>query len=168
MALVAPQVEPLADLQLAMTAGRTTQEADLAALIDRLGNRLGFARLAQAWPRESHFPERAAKRMPAVFPAAPGKPAAVWPAKPLPLRLLARPEPVTAEATGSDRPPSAFLWRSRRHRVRHAEGPARIEPEWWRGESGSPRDYWRLENEQGERFWVYGQSGSWYLHGLFA
>ena len=171
MTLAAPHVEPLADLQLALarrhneTAG---EEADLAPLIDRLGNRLGFARLARAEPRESHFPERAVKRMPAVFPAAAAKPASAWPAGPLPLRLFPRPEPVTAEASSEGDPPASFLWRARRHRIRTAEGPARIEPEWWLGESGGPRDYWRLEDEAGLRFWLFGQSGSWYLHGLFA
>jgi protein ImuB len=179
MALTAPHVEPLADLQLALarscvgTAGGTAeraigQQADLAPLIDRLGNRLGFARLARAEPRESHFPERAVKRMPAAFPAGAAKPDSAWPAGPLPLRLFPRPEPVTAEAAGEGDPPASFLWRARRHRIRAAEGPARIEPEWWLGESGGPRDYWRLEDEAGLRFWLFGQSGSWYLHGLFA
>ncbi|HEX4572209.1 MAG TPA: DNA polymerase Y family protein [Dongiaceae bacterium] len=191
MTLAAPQVEPLADLQLALARGRhgtargtargttwgtargTTggtagQAADLAPLIDRLGNRLGFARLARAEPRESHFPERAVKRMPAGFPAAAAKPAAAKPPGALPLRLFPRPEPVTAEAAGEGDPPASFLWRARRHQIRTAEGPARIEPEWWLGESGGPRDYWRLEDEAGLRFWLFGQSGSWYLHGLFA
>jgi protein ImuB len=166
MVLAAPHVEPLADLQLALARSRggAGLEADLAPLIDRLGNRLGFARLARAEPRESHFPERAVKRMPAVFPATAAKPAAAWPQGSLPLRLLPQPEPVTAEG----HPPSDFILRARRHRIRSAEGPARIEPEWWHGETGDPRDYWRLEDEAGMRFWLYGQSGSWYLHGLFA
>ena len=174
MTLAAPQVEPLADLQLALARnGRVSAaEADLAPLIDRLGNRLGFARLARAEPRESHFPERAVKRTPAAFPAvhsaAGAKPAAAWPEGPLPLRLFLRPEPVTAEAAGEGEPPASFLWRARRHRTCQAEGPARIEPEWWLGESGGARDYWRLEDEAGLRFWLFGQSGSWYLHGLFA
>jgi protein ImuB len=166
MGLAAPQVELLADLQLALAhdAAAAALESDLAPLIDRLGNRLGFARIARAEPRESHFPERAVKRMPVAFAGSPAKRAAAWPATPGPLRLLIRPEPVSA----SGDPPSEFLWRSRRHRIRAAEGPARIEPEWWRGEEGEPRDYWRLEDEAGIRFWLFGQSGTWYLHGLFA
>ena len=166
MTLAATEVEPLGALQLALarSAARAELESDLAPLIDRLGNRLGFARLARAAPRESHFPERGVKRMPAVFAGSPTKQAAAWPATPGPLRLFPRPESVIA----SGHPPSEFLWRSRRHRIRAAQGPARIEPEWWRGEEGEPRDYWRLEDEAGVRFWLYGQSGSWYLHGLFA
>ncbi len=166
MTLAAPHVEPLAGLQLALARGKAMAglEADLAPLIDRLGNRLGFARLARAEARESHFPERAVRRMPAIFPDVPARAPAAWPAGPSPLRLLPRPEPVAA--TGH--PPAEFLWRARRHRIRGAEGPARVEPEWWRGETGGPRDYWRLEDEAGQRFWIYGQGGGWYLHGLFA
>lgn len=162
VALAAPHVEPLADLQLVLKRGEEAGAAELAPLIDRLGNRLGFDRLARAVPRESHLPERALQRLSAL--ALPPNPPARWPARPGPLRLLARPEPVQA----SGDPPQEFLWQARRHRIRRAEGPARIAPEWWRGESGGARDYWRLEDEEGGRFWLYGQAGGWYLHGLFA
>ncbi len=161
-ALAAPHVEPLADLQLALKRGDEAAAAELAPLIDRLGNRLGFDRLARAIPRESHLPERALRRLSALAP--PPNPPARWPARPGPLRLLARPEPVAA----SGDPPWEFFWHARRHGIRRAEGPARIAPEWWRGESGGARDYWRLEDEEGGRFWLYGQAGGWYLHGLFA
>jgi protein ImuB len=162
VALAAPHVEPLADLQLALKRGEEAGAAELAPLIDRLGNRLGFDRLARAIPRESHLPERALQRLGALV--SPPHPPARWPVRPGPLRLLTRPERV--EAAGD--PPLEFLWQARRHRIRRAEGPARIAPEWWRGETGGPRDYWRLEDEEGGRFWLYGQAGGWYLHGLFA
>ena len=162
VALAAPHVEPLADLQLALKRGEEMGVAELSPLIDRLGNRLGFDRLARAIPRESHLPERALQRLGAL--ATPPHPPARWPLRAGPLRLLARPERV--EIAGD--PPQEFFWQARRHRVRRAEGPARIAPEWWRGESGGARDYWRLEDEEGGRFWLYGQAGGWYLHGLFA
>ncbi len=162
VALAAPHVEPLADLQLALKRGEAASAAELAPLIDRLGNRLGFDRLARAVPRESHLPERALQRQSALM--TPPSPPARWSARPGPLRLLARPERV--QAAGD--PPQEFLWQARRHRIRRADGPARIAPEWWRGETGGARDYWRLEDEEGGRFWLYGQSGGWYLHGLFA
>jgi len=162
VALAAPHVEPLADLQLALKRGEAASAAELAPLIDRLGNRLGFDRLARAVPRESHLPERALQRQSALM--TPPSPPARWSARPGPLRLLARPERV--QAAGD--PPQEFLWQARRHRIRRADGPARIAPEWWRGETGAARDYWRLEDEEGGRFWLYGQSGGWYLHGLFA
>ncbi|HTO81046.1 MAG TPA: DUF6504 family protein, partial [Methylomirabilota bacterium] len=144
---------------------------DLAALLDTLGNRLGFASLRQLAPRESHVPERAVQ---AVVPLT--AKSAGWPAlPPRPLRLFARPEPVDAVALLPNHPPVMFRWRARLHRIAHAEGPERIEPEWWRPEDAAapPRDYFRVEDEAGRRFWLYraGQppaDGRWYLHGLFA
>jgi protein ImuB len=167
LTLSAPHVEPLADLQLALKRGEAVESGDLSPLIDRLGNRLGFDRLSRAVPRESHLPERALQRLAAL--ASPPRPSALsrWPDRKSPLRLLTRPEPVQASAPiGSA--PEEFFWRGRRRRIRRADGPARVSCEWWRGERNGPRDYWRLEDEEGGRFWLYGQAGGWYLHGLFA
>jgi protein ImuB len=79
-----------------------------------------------------------------------------------------------------DGPPHRFRWRRRQHRIALAEGPERIAPEWWRSrsgalESGHTRDYWRVEDGDGRRFWLfragfYGADAPprWYMHGLFA
>ncbi len=169
MALAAARVEAMSDLQLVLDregrvgrGGKAGRESDplLASFVDRLGNRLGFSRIARAIPRESHLPERAVSRLALDAEAPPAR----WPDDPGPLRLFGRPEQVEADGD----PPETFLWRRRRHRILKAEGPARIAPEWWRGPAGDLRDYWRLEDEEGHRFWLYGQAGSWYLHGLFA
>ena len=78
-----------------------------------------------------------------------------------------------------DGPPRLFRWRGRAYRVARASGPERIEDEWWR-EDRPTRDYYRVEDETGARFWLYreglyrdpanGADGGprWYLHGLFA
>ncbi len=77
-----------------------------------------------------------------------------------------------------DHPPIAFTWRRIRHRVRRADGPERIAGEWWKrdGEMHSVRDYYRVEDEDGRRFWLYRRGdGSdpvigdrrWFLHGFF-
>ncbi|MBL27960.1 MAG: hypothetical protein CMM50_10490 [Rhodospirillaceae bacterium] len=65
-----------------------------------------------------------------------------------------------------------FRWRGRRHRVRRAEGPERLSPEWWRDDARA-RDYYRVEDETGARFWLYrdglvrdGDPPRWYMHGL--
>jgi protein ImuB len=168
LTLAAPHVEPLADLQLALKRGEETGVDNLAPLIDRLGNRLGFDRLARAVPRESHLPERALQRLGAL--ASPPRASATsrWPDRKSPLRLLARPEPVQATGSPPGTPPGEFFWRGRRRLIRRADGPARVSSEWWRGDGSEPRDYWRLEDEEGGRFWLYGQAGGWYLHGLFA
>jgi protein ImuB len=176
MALAATRAEPLSALQIALTRTPATPAApsggaDLADLIDRLGNRLGFAALGRPVPVQSHWPERAF-----ALAAAPAGDAP-WPATPpRPLRLLPRPEPVEAEPVEPGRPPGWFERQGRRHRIAGAEGPERIGPEWWRDEAGAARDYFRLEDQEGGRFWLYREEGRedgpaparWYLHGLFA
>lgn len=70
--------------------------------------------------------------------------------------------------------PVRFRWRRQTHRVVRAEGPERIAAEWWRAAAPPPpdavRDYWRVEDGDGRRFWLFreGRGGGWYMHGLFA
>jgi protein ImuB len=149
--------------------------ADLSVLIDRLANRLGAGRVWRAASVESDVPERSVRRIPAL--AQPSE--TEWPeALPRPVRLLSPPQPVEALALLPDRPPATFTWRRRRFRVRRADGPERIHGEWWRdaAERAATRDYWRVEDEDGRRFWLY-RSGDgedaetgdlrWYMHGIF-
>ncbi len=172
MRLVAPFTEPLVFTQLANLAAEP--EADVAALVDRLSNRLGADRVWRAAAVESDVPERSVRRIAAVAP--PDKTA--WPAWPRPTRLLHPPQPVDTVSGLPDQPPAAFIWRRQRHRVRRADGPERIAGEWWRrdAEMGAVRDYWQVEDEAGRRFWLYrrgdGQDAatgdlSWFVHGVF-
>lgn len=165
LALAAEVVERLTALQITLgTAGRAPAGDELAALVDRLRVRLGGDAVGRQLPRESHLPERAARPSPPL--PAPGD--AAWPrTPPRPLRLLARPEPVEAMALLPDYPPVHFRWRRRLHRVRRAEGPERLSGEWWRGDPEEARDYFRVEDEDGHRFWLYRQAGRWFLQGLF-
>ena len=57
---------------------------------------------------------------------------------------------------------------SKSERVLRSWGPERIETGWWRGLSVC-RDYWRVETETSQHFWVYRdlRSGQWFLHGEF-
>jgi protein ImuB len=101
------------------------------------------------------------------------------PEAPRPLRLFRRPEPLEGVmALTPDEPPRQFRWRRRLHRVLHAEGPERIGAEWWRGDIDDVRidqvrDYYRVEDQEGGRFWVFRQgfynseAPSWWIHGLF-
>ena len=92
-----------------------------------------------------------------------------------PLRLFARPEPVEATAAIPDGPPIHFRWRRALYRVARAEGPERIAPEWWRNDEDWTRDYFRVEDAAGHRFWLYREglygretiAPRWYLHGVF-
>ncbi|MBM3570669.1 MAG: DNA polymerase Y family protein, partial [Alphaproteobacteria bacterium] len=77
--------------------------------------------------------------------------------------------PVAALAELPDGPPRLFRWRRVLHRVRRAEGPERIAPEWWRDAAAESRDYFRIEDQHGRRFWLFrGAANAWFLHGLFA
>lgn len=101
-----------------------------------------------------------------------------------PLRLLDPAEPVEAVAMVPEGPPLRFRWRRTLYRVARSEGPERIAPPWWVGATDAPssvregvtRDYFRIEDDAGRRFWLYREglyaretaNPRWYLHGLFA
>jgi protein ImuB len=173
--LEAREVEPLSARQARLDAAlEAAQHEGVAALVDRLANRLGEAGVWRAQAVESHVPERAVRRGPALSIAG------GWDREaPRPLRLFRRPEPVEQViALLPDDPPVRFRWRGRQHTVARAEGPERIGAEWWRDEIddirvGHVRDYYRVEDETGCRFWLF-RAGlyedavpKWWLHGLF-
>lgn len=153
-------------------------EADLAPLVDRLTNRLGSGSLTVPRAIASHVPERAVAFAP---PLQKKQPPNDWQVDlpPRPIRLLSPPEPIEAIAPVPDDPPLSFRWRHVQHRVAKAEGPERIRPEWWQAtdDGKDTRDYYRVEIEDGRRFWLY-RSGlynqettrppRWFLHGIFA
>ena len=73
-------------------------------------------------------------------------------------------------------PPAMFSWRGRIHHLRRIDGPERISPEWWRQDrnwAGGARDYWRIEDAEGHRLWLFREGGGveesrWFVHGFFA
>lgn len=158
------------------------EEEAVRRLIDRLDARLGAGRVAAFVPMDGHLPERAAALAAAARLGGAG--AGGWPgptpageAAGRPLRLFHPPEPVEALAGVPDGPPLRFRWRRALHEVVRAEGPERIAPEWWRpGAAVLTRDYFRVEDGAGARFWLYrdglyGRESAgprWWLHGLFA
>jgi len=180
MSLAAERTEVVTALQPGMIDPdeAAVSAADLAPLMDRLANRLGAERLARPVPVESHVPERAVKL---VEPLSDHK-KIQWPKlPPRPTRLLPNPEPIEVMAPVPDDPPITFRWRRILHRVTWAEGPERVAPEWWRpasadaNESLETRDYYRIQDESGGRYWVYraglyqgGKQPRWFLHGVFA
>jgi protein ImuB len=175
--LAAEAAQPLIPRQGRLDEGRDVDpRAGVASLADRLTNRLGEAAVwrAEAWP--SHDPERAVRRRPPLSPVQ----GVGWdPERPRPLRLFARPEAIEVLAPVPDDPPVVFRWRGAPHRVRRAEGPERQAEEWWRrpfdeADPGRARDYYRVEDEAGSRFWLFrdglyqaGAPPRWWLHGLF-
>lgn len=169
--LTASWIEALTERQ---TVGRHItadgSDVDVSQLVDTLGIRLGPNNVFRFAPVESGLPERAVKRVPALYPAQ----GADWPKHlPRPARLFSPPEQIVAIAELPDHPPRQFTWRHQRLRVLRADGPERIHGEWWIAdkERSLTRDYYRLETQDGARYWVFrdapaDQGGSWYLHGV--
>jgi protein ImuB len=180
--LAATATDPLSPVQVGLDGHGGTKER-AAHLIDRLGNRLGAGDVVRLSPRASHIPERASHAVSALAQAPCGETVGEPGRRlPRPLHLLPSPEPIQVVAPVPDDPPAMFRWRRRQHRVAEAEGPERIGPEWWLEEPLAPasqqdriRDYYRVEDSAGQRFWVYrdgpyrpGIRPRWYLHGFFA
>lgn len=175
MVLVAIEAEPLHEKQ-AISSLVEAPEADVSDLIDVLANRIGENRICRFVPVQSDVPERSVARVPALAPETGATWDGDWPRPP---RLLPRPEPIETMALLPDHPPAWFTWRGVRRRVRRADGPERIRGEWWKrdAELKTVRDYFRVEDEAGERYWLFrsgdgehAESGSqrWFLHGIFA
>lgn len=174
MVLVAIQSEPLPDRQT-ISSLVEAPEADISDLIDVLTNRVGENRLCRFVPVQSDVPERSVGRVPPLAPETGATWDGDWPRPP---RLLPRPERIETMALLPDHPPVWFTWRGIRRRVRRADGPERIRGEWWKrdAEMTTVRDYFRVEDEAGERYWLFrsgdgehAETGSqnWFLHGIF-
>jgi protein ImuB len=155
--------------------GERKNQAPVAALLDQYAVRFGAERVMQFVTRDSHDPVRAGDALPVLADAVEME--LHEPDGARPLTLFDRPQPIEALAEVPDGPPLRFRWRHVLHDVVCAEGPERIAPEWWRQDSAmQTRDYYRVEDAGGHRFWVYreglyGQgttSPRWYVHGLFA
>lgn len=182
VALVAVRTEQQHASQIDLEGCTTNNlHEDTAQLVDRLSGRFGPRRVTRMQPNASYLPERARRRIPATKFAATMK----WQenkhirAQPRPLQLLIQPALIAVVAPVPDGPPVMFRWRKQQHRVYAADGPERIAPEWWDNEdrqlTPELRDYYRIEDTNGRRFWVFREglfrpdkAPNWYLHGFFA
>jgi protein ImuB len=174
MTLAASVAEPLLPRQSVSTL---VEEGvpDVSDLVDTLTNRVGAGAIYRLAPVASDVPERSVTQVPALAVET----GAGWPGHwPRPSRLLPQPELVEAVALLPDHPPAYFTWRGVRRRVKRADGPERVFGEWWKrdAELAAVRDYFRVEDAAGERFWLYragdGEdratgSHRWFLHGIF-
>lgn len=170
--LEAQKVEDVPAAQDALWRGRSDMTGQqLAELLDRLAGKIGTNAIHRYLPAEHYWPERSVKPASALSE----KSAIDWRTdRPRPLRLLSRPEPVEVSAPIPDYPPMLFRYKGKTHPVRKADGPERIECEWWL-EEGVHRDYYQVEDEQGQRYWLFrsghytgSPSRQWFLHGFFA
>jgi len=188
LVLAALETDPLAPAQAALSPDRVpsdmSSEQALAYLLDRLVNRLGPECVMRLMPAPRHPPEHAQYALAGPTGgggALPGEPSPHRPIAARPLQLLAQPEPIEAMAPVPDRPPVMFRWRRRQHRVALADGPERIAPEWWLEDPAEMfsdrmrlRDYYRVEDTEGGRFWLFraglyrpDRPPRWYMHGIF-
>lgn len=174
--LRASWTEPLALAQSDLEAAAERHGTSLAACIDRLTVRLGQHAVRRPVPQASHLPERAQRWMPPLAVARTSQEELEFNHRPL--KILDKPESIAVIYAAPDGLPRIFAWRGRRHVIARAEGPERIAPEWWRERSSVRlRDYYRIEDEEGRRFWIYrhgiagdGRGGApeWFIQGLSA
>ncbi len=165
----APLVEDICDTQEALWDTKGGQ-GKVAELLDNIAGKIGMGAIRRYLPAEHHWPERSIKETASLDE----KPHIAWPADKLrPLHLLPEPEPIDVMVPLPDYPPILFTHKGKIFKLMKADGPERIEQEWWMAE-WQPRDYYRVEDDNGARYWLF-RSGhyadgdvEWFLHGFFA
>jgi len=170
--LEATKVEDVSHLQEALWAGKSgLDDESLTELLDRLEGKLGTGIINRYLPQEHYWPERSVKSTPKLDE----RPSIPWRRDRLrPVRLLPNPEQIEVSAPIPDYPPMMFVYKGKRHDIHKADGPERIEREWWL-DAGEHRDYYYVEDKQGRRYWLFraghytgGHTGQWFIHGFFA
>lgn len=169
--LEAPKVESLVPAQSKMWEGSGgLHDQRLAELIDRLSNKIDGSRIYRYLPDEHYWPERSVKKTTSLSEV----PTTQWRTDVVrPLQLLPTPEPIDVAAPIPDYPPMLFRHKGNVHNIVRADGPERIEQEWWL-QQGQHRDYYRVEDEHGNRYWLFrlghyhDEKFQWFLHGYFA
>ncbi|HEY0054961.1 MAG TPA: DNA polymerase Y family protein [Pedobacter sp.] len=170
--LEALKVEEVSLSQEALWANNPgLDDEGVAELLDRITAKVGAGTIHRYLPDEHYWPERSIK------PASSLQDRAITPwriDKPRPVRLLARPEPIDVTAPIPDYPPLMFRYKDKVHHIKKADGPERIEREWWL-EGGEHRDYYNVEDQDGQRYWLFRlghydseQASQWFIHGFFA
>ncbi len=171
--------EKLDAIQLKLEGG-TAAGGQVDELIDRLGVRLGRGQICRFVKRDTHVPEQAELMLPAATVKATGEWSGLAVDEPprRPIYLFDPPQPIDLIMFETpDGPPRRFRWRRAVHEIANAEGPERIAGEWWRrrGADIRVRDYYRVEDRRGRRYWIFrhglytdAKPPSWYIHGLFA
>lgn len=169
--LEAPKVEDHIPQQEKLWGGSGGLEDErLSELIDRLSGRVGADAIHRYLPDEHYWPERSIRLASSIVEP----PAFEWKTDRLrPMQLLKEPEPIQVTAPIPDYPPMLFIYKNQIHQIVKADGPERIEQEWWL-QRGQHRDYYRVEDEEGRRYWIFrlghyhDKIYQWFIHGFFA
>lgn len=146
------------------------QHQHIAEWVDQISMRYGTTAVSRYLPSAHHLPEKAYRESAGLQEQC----SSPWhvPAR-RPIQLVHPPEIIEVTAPIPDYPPMLFRHKGKLHKIITADGPERIEQEWWVG-SGKHRDYYIVEDEEGKRYWLF-RSGhydeaktyTWYLHGYF-
>lgn len=146
-------------------------DTGLSELLDRLAGKLVGDHIHRYVPDEHYWPERSVKPASTLNERSPTE----WKIdKPRPIQLLSTPELIEVTAPIPDYPPMLFRHKGKLHKITKADGPERIEPEWWL-QQGQHRDYYCVEDEEGHRYWLFrlghynaDKTYQWFIHGFFA
>ena len=170
--LKAPAVEDLSVQQESLWQALGGEEGSgLALLLDRIAGRVGKDAIQRYLPAAHYWPERSFRPAVSLYEKADIQ----WRTdRPRPVCLLAVPEKIEVTVPIPDYPPLLFIYKGQTHKIKKADGPERIEREWWL-EQGLVRDYYCVEDEAGARYWLF-RSGhyqddhkpEWFIHGFFA
>ena len=142
----------------------------IGELLDRVAGKLGVDTIHRYVPDEHYWPERSFK----IANSLCEKIQTNWRTDlPRPIHVLPKPETIEVTVAMPDYPPMLFRYNGELHNVSKADGPERIEQEWWL-QKGLYRDYYNIEDEKGARYWIF-RLGSyeqgnpqWFIHGFFA
>jgi protein ImuB len=170
--LEASKVEEASPIQESLWEGACgLQDLGLSELLDRLSGKIDAAVIERYLPDEHHWPERSIK----VSTSLQEKATTGWPNdKPRPIHVLSKPEPIEVTAPIPDYPPMLFRYKNKLHTIKKADGPERIEQEWWI-HNAQHRDYYSVEDQDGARYWLFrsghytgSKTSEWFIHGFFA
>ena len=168
----APVVEISIPVQEALwNTTSSLDAAPLSELLDRIEGKLGPGHIFRYMPDEHYWPERSCKPATSIHE----KLTIPWKNdRPRPLQILNHPERIEVTAPIPDYPPMLFRYKGKLHKIMKADGPERIEQEWWLQE-GKHRDYYAVEDEDGRRYWLFrlghydaAKTYEWFMHGFFA
>lgn len=167
--LEATLVEDVSETQEALWSTATRDSAAISELLDNIAGKVGMKTIHRYLPQEHHWPENSVKEVGSLEE----QPETEWLTdRPRPIHLLSQPEPIEVMVMLPDYPPMHFRHKGELIRIVRADGPERIEQEWWL-QSGPPRDYYRVEDENGARYWLFrlglydDRKPQWFLHGYF-